>query len=162
VPTDVDERLAFGQAPEILRMFGADPVDIPPLTHANAAAFMDGLAAHPCAWVIEHQNRFLGEIRLDGVDLHDRRAQLAIGLYDPARLGQGIGREAVRLVLRHAFDVLHLHRVGLRVIGYNERAIRAYKACGFIEEGREREAVFVSGAWHDDVIMGVLASELIV
>ena len=65
---------------------------------------------------------------------------------------KGIGREAIQLVLHHAFEVLH--RVGLRVISYNERAIRAYKACGFVEEGREREAAFVSGAWHDDVIIG--------
>ena len=71
----------------------------------------------------------------------------------------GLGRQAVRLVLAHAFGPLGLHRVGLRVIAFNTRAIRCYRACGFIEEGREREAAQVGGAWHDDIIMGVLAQE---
>ena len=74
------------------------------------------------------------------MNLHDQRARLAVGLYDPAKLGQGTGRQAIRLVLDHAFGGLRLHRVGLRVISYNVRAIRAYRACGFTEEGREREA----------------------
>ena len=30
---------------------------------------------------------------------------------------------------------------------------------GFVEEGREREAAYVGGAWHDDLIMGVLEHE---
>jgi len=140
-------------------MFGADPSDVRPMTRSEAESFFGRLAAHPLAWVIEHQGRFVGEIRLDDLDLHDKRARLAVGLYDPAKLGQGLGREAIRLVLDHAFHNLNLHRVGLRVIGYNERAIRSYRACGFVEEGREREAAYVSGTWHDDILMGILAKE---
>jgi len=45
------------------------------------------------------------------------------------------------------------------VIEYNLRAIRAYQKCGFVIEGREREAAFVDGAWYDDVIMGILDNE---
>lgn len=71
----------------------------------------------------------------------------------------GLGREAVRLVLAHAFGPLGLHRVGLRVMAFNTRAIRCNRACGFIEEGREREAALVGDAWYDDMMMGVLAQE---
>ena len=63
------------------------------------------------------------------------------------------------MVLSHAFGTLRLHRVDLRVLSYNERAIRCYRACGFIEEGRERESARVGKAWYDDIIMGVLARE---
>ena len=65
----------------------------------------------------------------------------------------------MRLLLGYAFVALGLHRVSLRVIAYNERAIRCYLACGFREEGHERESAFVAGQWHDEVIMGVLASD---
>ena len=140
-------------------MFGADPAAIPPLTLAASKAWVDRLAAHPHAWIVEHDGTLLGEIRLDDLDRRDRRARLAIGLFDERRLGQGLGREAVRLLLGYAFVALGLHRVSLRVVAYNERAIRCYRACGFREEGRERESAFVAGQWHDDVIMGVLASE---
>lgn len=151
--------MQLGQASEIMRMFGVDPRDVPPLTLEAATAFVDRLSKHPHAWVIDHQEQFLGEIRLDNLDMHDRRATLAIGLYDPDRLGRGLGRQAIQLVLDHAFGDLQLHRVGLRVISYNERAIRAYRACGFVEEGREREAARVGDRWYDDIIMGVLAAD---
>ena len=46
-----------------------------------------------------------------------------------------------------------------RSLADNARAIAAYRACGFVEEGRLRESCFVDGSWHDDVVMGVLDHE---
>ena len=86
--------------------------------------WLDRLASHPHAWIVEHDGSFLGEARLDGLNKRDRRARLATGLYDPARLGRGLGRQVVHCLLRHAFDDLGLHRVDLRVLAYNKRAIR--------------------------------------
>ncbi len=74
-------------------------------------------------------------------------------------LGKGIGTQAIHLLLQHAFGELKLHRIGIRVLAYNTRAIRAYEKCGFVREGRERETAFVNGAWHDDIMMGLLATE---
>jgi RimJ/RimL family protein N-acetyltransferase len=54
---------------------------------------------------------------------------------------------------------LRLHRIGIRVLAYNTRAIRAYEKCGFTIEGREREAAFVNGVWHDDMMMGLLETD---
>jgi RimJ/RimL family protein N-acetyltransferase len=113
---------------------------------------------HPRAWVIE-TDRLIGEVRLDRIDRQDRRASLAIGILDPDCLGEGLGTQASMLVLDHAFHDLKLHRVAIRVLAYNTRAIRSYQKCGFLIEGREREAAFVNGQWHDDVIMGLLEHE---
>jgi RimJ/RimL family protein N-acetyltransferase len=52
-----------------------------------------------------------------------------------------------------------LHRVSVRVLDYNLRAIRAYQKSGFVIEGREREAALVDGAWHDDLMMAILDQE---
>ena len=158
-PRDAGARLALGNDPAIMRMLGADPRDLPEMNAIAAQRWYDGLVAHPLAWTVENEGRLLGELRLDALDRHDARAQLAIGFYDPARLGVGLGREAIRLVARHAFGALGLHRIGLRVVAYNTRAIRCYRACGFVEEGREREAALVAGERHDDVVMGLLAQE---
>ena len=49
------------------------------------------------------------------------------------------------LALDHAFGPLRLHRVSLRVLASNERAVKCYRACGFAEEGREREAALSTG-----------------
>lgn len=157
--SDVDERLALGQSPEIVRSFGGDPEGLSAYGEAQARAWVERNLAHPLCWAVEVNSRLLGEARLDGLDLHDRRARLAIGLYDVSQLGKGLGREGIGLILSHAFGTLGLHRIDLRVLACNERAIRCYRACGFVEEGRERESARVGEAWQDDIIMGVLARE---
>lgn len=158
---DVEARLALGNHAEIIEMFGVDHSAVRPLTRDGALRWVQRLIDHSHAWVIEVGGRLVGEIRLDNVDLHDRRASMAIGILDPALLGKGLGSEAIRLLLQHAFADLHLHRIGIRVLAYNQRAIRAYEKCGFVIEGREREAAFVNGVWHDDVLMGVLEHEFL-
>ena len=159
---DVPARQALGFSAEIRRMYGADPATVPEMSPALAKAWFDALAEHPCAWVIRRDGRLVGQARLDDIDHADGRARLAIGLLSEEELGRGLGRAAVRLVLEHAFGVLGLNRVDLRVLAYNTRAIRCYAACGFVEEGRERQAARVAGEWHDDVIMGILRSEYLV
>ena len=47
----------------------------------------------------------------------------------------------------------------LEIHSANERRIRAYRSCGFVEEGRMREHVWLGGAYTDNVIMGVLREE---
>ena len=47
------------------------------------------------------------------------------------------------------------------MLATNSRAIACYRKCGFIEEGREREAALLGGQWHDDIIMGLLDTEFI-
>ena len=49
--------------------------------------------------------------------------------------------------------------VWLEVHGANERAIRAYRACGFVEEGRMREHIWLAGRFVDNVIMGILRED---
>lgn len=159
-PDDAAGRLALGHDSEIIRMFGGDTGrPLPPLTAPEVASWLEGLRAHPHAWIVEHEGRLLGEVRLDGLNQRDARARLAIGFYNPAKLGIGLGRETVGLILAHAFGALELHRVDLRVLAYNTRAIRCYASCGFVVEGRERDAALVDGVWYDDVIMAILAPE---
>ena len=156
--SDVAERMELGAHAEIVRMYGGSVARLGAMTEAAARRWVQDLVDHDYAWVIE-ADALIGLVRLDRVDLVDRRASLAIGIEDPARLGIGLGSEAIRLILDFAFQELKLHRISVRVIAYNERAIRAYLKCGFVVEGREREAACVDGEWHDDVMMGILEAE---
>ncbi len=114
------------------------------------------MQAEPLLWVIAVEGRLVGSVRLYTVDHTDKRAALAIGFEDSSRLGQGLGSEAIKLVLKYAFDTMKLHRISPRVIAYDSRAIRAYEKCGFVREGVEREAACVGGVWHVDVMMAAL------
>ena len=157
--TDAAARFKLGNTAEIHHMFGADPETVHPITKAHATAWLHAQQTEPLAWVIEYRRRMIGALRLHSLDYHDRRASLAIGILDTKFLGKGIGTKAIALIAAHAFGPLALHRLVLRVIDYNARAIAAYKKVGFVIEGREREAARVGEVWHDDVVMGLLAPD---
>lgn len=155
--SDAIERKAIGPDPEIRRMYGISN-DSSPSSPENARAWYKRQRQHPCSWAIEYRDRLVGSTRL-GVIHDERRARFAIGMYSSEFTGIGLGTEAAILVLGYAFTDLQLHRVDLRVIAYNRRAIRSYERVGFSLEGRERETVLVNGEWHDDRIMGIIDSE---
>jgi RimJ/RimL family protein N-acetyltransferase len=154
---DVEARLAIGRHAEVVRAYGRsfDPAER--FTREHAERSIAFLIDQPYAWVID-VGGFIGHVRFHNVDSHDRRAALAIGIEDPARLDRGLGTEALRLALGFGFAT-GLHRVSVRVLASNARAIACYRKCGFVEEGREREAALVEGGWQDDLIMGLLDRE---
>jgi len=71
----------------------------------------------------------------------------------------GYGTDAVLTILGFAFEQMNLHRVSLGVIEYNERGYTCYKKCGFVEEGRSRDATHRDGRYWDIIRMGILRSE---
>jgi RimJ/RimL family protein N-acetyltransferase len=102
--------------------------------------------------------RFAGEVVLNEWRPDDSCANFRI-LLGPDGRGRGLGTEATRLVLQHAFGMLGLHRVELGYFSSNPRAGAAYLAAGFRVEGRRREAFRFDGEWHDEVLMAALATE---
>lgn len=101
----------------------------------------------------------VGEVVLNEWEPGNRACNLRI-LLGPQGRDRGLGTEAVRLMLCHAFHVLGLHRVGLEYYAFNPRAARAYEKAGFVVEGRRREALLFDGEWVDALMMSVLADEL--
>jgi|SRR5262245_27951290 len=72
------------------------------------------------------------------MDLQNRHGNLELGVMigDCTFWGRGYGREVVRLLLDYGFCYLGARRIALTTNAKNERAIRCYLACGFVEEGR--------------------------
>lgn len=97
------------------------------------------------------------------VGLHATKAprakELGIVIGEPDQWDKGHGREAVELMLAHAFDTLDLHRVQLFVHAGNARAVACYERVGFVREGVLRDAHFRDGKFGDDLVMAVLAPE---
>lgn len=107
-------------------------------------------------FAIEADGRFIGICGLFNFDYTARTCELGITIGDRAYWGRGYGREAVSLLVDYAFRLRNFRKVWLRVHGANERAQRAYLACGFVEEGRLRQHVFSNGRYDDLVYMGIL------
>ena len=101
----------------------------------------------------------LGDLQLQDRDQRSRVAGVGIGIYDREYLGKGYGREALGLLVDWAFRIQNYTRLWLSVWATNERAIRCYRAIGFVEEGRLRRQIFVDGQYVDVVLMGLLREE---
>ena len=174
VPADVAARLEVPPDPELHRMYGGSGAP-GPVTHEGVVAGLEAIRNQDVSkvrWFViaathwadgrpvdDPDARYIGHIRLTISSDEDRRARLALGIYDRRFWSHGYGTEAMRLILRYGFDDAGLHRIDLRVLEYNRRAIRAYEKCGFVREGVERESAWIDGGWYSDVMMGILEGE---
>lgn len=108
---------------------------------------------------VRGSNRLIGTCALSQLDADNGSALYHITIGEKDAWGHGYGTEATGLMLDHALGTLGLHRIALSVFEFNERAIRAYLACGLEIEGRAREAIWRDGRWWDELSMSILESE---
>ncbi len=101
----------------------------------------------------------IGRVGYVDLDRRNRRAEIAIQIGEPAYWGRGYGRDALVAFLGHLFHELNLHKVWLRVEAFNERARRAYEACGFRRDGVLREHTFLGGRYWDSIVMSITEDE---
>jgi ribosomal-protein-alanine N-acetyltransferase len=73
---------------------------------------------------------------------------------------QGLMREGMRLVLRHAFKKLKLHRLEANIQPTNRRSIALARDCGFTKEGYSRRYLKIGGKWRDHERWAILAEDL--
>jgi len=104
-------------------------------------------------------DRLVGTCAFSQLDGENGSALYHITIGEKDVWAKGYGTEATRLMLDHAFGKLGLHRVALFVFEFNERAIRTYRRCGFVVEGRSRESIYRDGRWWDELAMSVLESD---
>ncbi len=100
----------------------------------------------------------VGEVVLNDWDEANLACNFRILIGPPGR-DRGLGTEAVRLCVAHAFESLGLHRVSLGVFAFNPRARRAYEKVGFVVEGVLRDALRDGDTWVDSTVMSILAHE---
>jgi diamine N-acetyltransferase len=93
----------------------------------------------------------VGNIALSA-DLHNNTAEYVIVLA-PEHRGRGYAAEATSLALDYAFHLAGFRMVWLKVLEPNTRAIAAYKAAGFQQAGRKRQAGQWLGRVVDELLM---------
>ena len=108
---------------------------------------------------IEADGKLLGMCGIWRFNHYSNTCVLGITIGDREYWGKGYGREAMRLLLDYAFRIRNFRKVCLDTSSSNERAIRCYLACGFVEEGRLRPQLWSDGKYVDEVHMGLLKDE---
>ena len=158
IPSDRASYLANAGQAEANWGFGGPTDQIGPRSEEAADRFLTGRPGW-MHWVITVNDRHIGTVSLHDFDESDQHATLALGIMSAKDMGHGYGPEAMNLVLNHGFTELKLHRIDLRVLARNKRAIRSYEKVGFQHEGTLRENALIDGQREDDLIMAILAHE---
>jgi RimJ/RimL family protein N-acetyltransferase len=105
------------------------------------------------------EDKVIGDISLGGFDWAAGSAWVGIGIGEADFRGKGYGTDAMKVMLRYAFEELNLHRVSLDVFDFNPRAIKSYEKCGFKYEGTMRDFIYKEDKRWGILNMGVLRSE---
>ena len=107
-------------------MCGGDTKSSNEFTLDDGAQWYTKVLKHPCKWVIEYDRRCIGIVGLTPYK-DDNKGRYSIEIYNTTKYGLEIGTEVTKMVLDYAFNILKYHKVYLRVLDYNKRAIRCYE-----------------------------------
>ena len=111
------------------------------------------------AMVVGQERKHIGNVQLTSIHATNRTAEFSIFIGDKAYQSGGYGPVATQQLLAHGFNDLNLNRIYLTLMVDNERAHRMYLRLGFQEEGRQRQAVFKGGRYHDVLEMALLRED---
>lgn len=143
-----------------LALLSDDRPPLPVSMERLEAEFEQQMKEPNVAWfAIEADGKFIGRCGLHAFDATHRTCTLGITIGDREYQARGYGREAIGLLLDYAFRLRNVQKVWLTTSSNNERAIRCYRACGFVEEGRLRRHEWSGGEYIDLVYMGILREE---
>jgi RimJ/RimL family protein N-acetyltransferase len=158
-PDDIARQHEFNQD---LELYGLD-CDYPHVSPLERTqAFYESRTKpddNTAPFAIEADGKYIGHCALN--NLHDRNGNLTLSIIigDRPYWGRGYWRDVTRLLVEYGFRYLGARRIYLTTHAKNERALRCYRACGFVEEGRPRQVVWVEGEYTDLVDMSIFREE---
>jgi ribosomal-protein-alanine N-acetyltransferase len=103
----------------------------------------------------------VGRVGLRGLDWKWRKVESLSYWIDPAHWNRGYATEASWFLCSQAFRSLRMRRISSQALASNLASLRVLHRLGFVEEGREREAVCVRGSCLDMLLFGLLRNELV-
>jgi len=158
--SDIDDRLAIGCHHEFVHMCGGKTLLSPEYPERSYwEEWYRRQMKKEYFWIIDIGGKCVGAAHFSQISATDRCAAYSIGIFDPNLHAKGIGTTVTKLLLKYGFEVMHLHRIDLKVLEYNLRAICCYEKCGFKKEGVLRDSAFVDGQFYSDVLMSILEDE---
>jgi len=110
---------------------------------------------------VEHRG-LIGTCGLVHIDWVNRSAEISLYIGEKEYRGRGYGTETIKLLLRHGFDTLNLHRIWAEVYALpKEYGVprKLFLKCGLKLDGRLRHTVFRMGEYYDSEFYSILKDE---
>jgi len=131
-----------------------------PIAFQNEAEWLDK-AMHPAQserhFAVERKDdrQHIGNASIHDIEWVSRTAAFGLFIGEPSAWNRGFGSDAIRTLVRFAFEEMNLRKLRIDVFEYNERAKHVLEAQGFVQEGRLRQEFYREGSYHDIVILSV-------
>lgn len=139
---------------------GARPDMMVSMDFLEEVWFPESFTDYSVRMMIETTERIpIGIIGFRNLNQQERRCRMLIFIGEKEYLGRGFGTDAIKGFLSFLFKRWNLNRVEADTWDGNQRAVEAYKKCGFKEEGKLRKARYVDGEYKDEIILGILKEE---
>lgn len=106
--------------------------------------------------IFTNEDQLIGTINLFAVMRGSIQSAFVGYFLDERHNGKGYTTEAVKLIVKYAFEELKLHRVEAGVMPHNIGSIRVLEKAGFEKEGLARKNVKINGKWEDHQQMAIV------
>lgn len=106
--------------------------------------------------IFTNEDDLIGTINLFAVMRGSIQSAFVGYFLDNKHNGRGYTTEAVKLIVKYAFEELKLHRVEAGVMPRNIGSIRVLEKAGFEKEGLARKNVKINGKWEDHQQMAII------
>jgi RimJ/RimL family protein N-acetyltransferase len=105
-----------------------------------------------------HEGDYVGAISLHSRDPKNGSFGFGVSIASEHRR-RGYAADAVRLLLRYAFEERRFHKCNSGCVESNAASIALHRRLGFVEEGCRRQRWFLDGRYQDDVLFGLTRDE---
>ena len=102
---------------------------------------------------------FGGEINLNSIQRGPFQSCYVGYWIDEAMAGNGFTPEAFVVIIRFAFEELHLHRVQVAIVLRNTPSLRVVEKLKLREEGTALRYLEINGVWEDHIRFAMTAEE---
>ena len=97
----------------------------------------------------------IGNASIHDIEWVSRTAAFGLFVGEPSAWNRGFGGDAIRTLVRFAFDEMNLRKLRISVFEYNDRAKHVLETQGFVQEGRLRREFYREGSYHDLLILSI-------
>lgn len=114
------------------------------------------------AFAIEtHDQEFAGIATINSMDERHGKFGFSMIVDRPYRK-RGYAEDAVRLIMKYGFMERRFRKCCSGCVSYNTASTELHRKLGFVEEGRLRKESLYNGAYHDELLFGLLLDEYLV
>ena len=108
---------------------------------------------------LEEEKKVIWNIDLTKIDKISRNSEFWVVIFDEKYLSKWYWTEAVKLLLKYAFEIIGLHKVYGRFVSFNKRWEKAYEKAGFKKVWVLKQQEYIMWEYYDQVLIEIFRDE---